>query len=70
MSIESINNDQELEEALERIGEILDAPEGTAEYDELIALSAVVEAYEDIHYHIDPPDPDFSPETEKEEPML
>ncbi|MFA5599148.1 MAG: transcriptional regulator [Phenylobacterium sp.] len=48
-----INNEQEYEDALERINEIWEAEEGTAELEELFKLIDEVEIYEDAHYPIE-----------------
>lgn len=47
-----IRTDAELDAALARIGDLLKANLGDAEYDELNVLSDLVEAYEDKHYPI------------------
>jgi HTH-type transcriptional regulator/antitoxin HigA len=52
-----IRNKKNLETALARIDEIIDAKHGTPEYDELEVLSILVEAYEDKHAPIPPPSP-------------
>lgn len=57
MDILPIRNKKNLKKALARIDEIIDSKPGTPEYDELDVLSTLVEAYEDKHYPIDPPDP-------------
>ena len=57
LKIEAINNDADLDAALERIGELLDCPEDSPEEAELLALSDLVEAYEAIHYPIPDPTP-------------
>jgi len=54
-SIRVINNDADLDVALERIGELLGCRENTPEEAELLALSDLVEAYESIHYPIPEP---------------
>lgn len=56
-SIRVINNDADLDAALERIGELLGCRENTPEEAELLALSDLVEAYEAIHYPIPEPTP-------------
>ena len=53
--IEAINNDADLDSALERIGELLRYPEDTPESEELDVLSDLVIAYEAIHYPIPAP---------------
>lgn len=50
-----ICNDSDLDSALERISELMDAKPGEPEYDELIVLTNLVEVYEDRHYPIGPP---------------
>ncbi len=57
MDIKPIRTKKDLKKALNRIDKIIDAKQGTSEYDELEVLSTLVEAYEDKHYPIDPPDP-------------
>ncbi|MYC31499.1 MAG: transcriptional regulator [Chloroflexi bacterium] len=56
-SIRMINNDADLDAALERIGELLGCRENSPEEAELLALSDLVEAYEAIHYPIPEPTP-------------
>ena len=53
----AINDDADLDAALERIGELLRYPEGSPESDELDELSELVIAYEAIHYPIPAPTP-------------
>jgi HTH-type transcriptional regulator/antitoxin HigA len=57
MEIKPIRTEQEHQAALRRLEEIWEAKPGTPESDELDVLSVLVEAYEDEHYPIDPPDP-------------
>ncbi len=57
MNIRPIRNKRDLKKSLARIDVIIDSEPGTSEYDELDVLSTLVEAYEDKHYPIDPPDP-------------
>jgi len=57
MNLKPIHNKKDLSEALARIDELIDAKTGTPEYDELEILSTLVEAYEDKHCPISPPDP-------------
>jgi hypothetical protein len=40
-----------------RANELMDAEEDTREADELDVLATLIEAYEDKHYPMDPPDP-------------
>jgi HTH-type transcriptional regulator/antitoxin HigA len=51
----AIRNEREYEKALERVEMLMDAAPGTSEFDELDELSALVEAYEEKHYPIEPP---------------
>lgn len=43
--------------ALARFEKLLDAPKGSAGYDERDVLAALIERYEDGHYHIGLPEP-------------
>lgn len=52
MAFTSINNDAQLQRALERLSEIFGAPADTPEGQERQVLEGLVEAYEDIHHHI------------------
>ena len=49
-----ICDDADLDAALQRISELMDAKPGNPEYDELIVLTNLVEVYEDKHYPIGP----------------
>ena len=55
-TMKAIQSSCDLEAALARIEQIFDAEEGTPEDDELSALFALVEAYEDETVPIPPPD--------------
>jgi HTH-type transcriptional regulator/antitoxin HigA len=55
--IKPIRNEKDLKKALARIDVLIDSKRGTPEYDELEVLSTLVEAYEERHHPIDPPDP-------------
>jgi HTH-type transcriptional regulator / antitoxin HigA len=57
MDIKPIRTEEEYEVALARLEDIWDAAAGTPESDELDVLSILVEAYEEEHHRIDPPDP-------------
>jgi HTH-type transcriptional regulator/antitoxin HigA len=57
MNVKPIRTKRDLDEALARIDEIIDAKHGTPEYDELEVISILVEAFEDKHCPIPPPDP-------------
>ena len=50
-----IQNDEEHQEALSRFREIFHAAPGTPEGDESDLLADLIEAYEEIHFPIDPP---------------
>jgi HTH-type transcriptional regulator/antitoxin HigA len=52
-----IRTEQDYDTALQEIREILDAPSGTSEVDRLETLTTLVEAYEQEHHPIPPPDP-------------
>lgn len=55
--VSPIRTEAEYDAALARIDELIDAPEGSPEYEELNAVADVVERYEDVHYPIGPPTP-------------
>ena len=57
MRIKPIKTEGDYDAALERIAELFNAKPNTQEGDELEVLITLVSAYEDIHYHIDAPDP-------------
>jgi HTH-type transcriptional regulator / antitoxin HigA len=57
MNLKPIRSKKDLREALARIDELIDAKPGVPEYDELEILSTLVEAYEEKHCPILPPDP-------------
>ena len=57
MNLKPIRSKKDLREALARIDELIDAKPGAPEYDELEILSTLVEAYEEKHCPILPPDP-------------
>ena len=57
MNLKPIRNIKDLSKALARIDELIDAKPGAPEYDELEILSTLVEAYEERHCPILPPDP-------------
>jgi HTH-type transcriptional regulator/antitoxin HigA len=57
MNLKPIRNKRDLREALARIDELIDVKPGAPEYDELEILSTLVEAYEEKHCPIPPPDP-------------
>ena len=57
LGIQPIRNEEDLQRALARIDELIDAAPGTAAFDELDILSDLVFAYEEKHYPISAPDP-------------
>ncbi|MGA2507476.1 MAG: DNA-binding protein [Chitinispirillaceae bacterium] len=57
MNVKPIRTENDLKQALARIDGIIDARKGTPEYDELDLLSTLVEAYENRHHPVFPPDP-------------
>ncbi|MBU2569802.1 MAG: transcriptional regulator [Gammaproteobacteria bacterium] len=57
MNIKPIRNDEDLHEAFERLELIFQAEEGSPEADEMEILVTLIEAYENKHYPITPPDP-------------
>ncbi len=56
-AIAPIRTEADYDAALARIDELIDAPEGSPEYEELNAIAEVVERYEDMHHPIGPPTP-------------
>ena len=57
MNIKPIRTDKDYEEALQSVELLMDAKEGTVEFDELEILSTLIENYEAKHFGIDIPDP-------------
>ncbi|NBG66469.1 helix-turn-helix domain-containing protein [Acidiluteibacter ferrifornacis] len=57
MKITPIRNEQDYQEALERLEVIFDSKKGTDEGDELEILSILIDKYENETYPIDLPDP-------------
>ena len=57
MRIKPIHNENDYENALERVELLMDAKPGTPEFDELDILSTLVEVYEDKNFGIDSPGP-------------
>jgi HTH-type transcriptional regulator / antitoxin HigA len=57
MEVKPIRSEEEYQVALTRLEEIWDAEPGSPESDELDVLSVLVEAYEEKHYPLEPPDP-------------
>lgn len=57
MDIKPIRTERDYRAALAAIDALMDAEDGTPEADRLDVLATLVEAYEDEHWPIDPPDP-------------
>jgi HTH-type transcriptional regulator/antitoxin HigA len=57
MNIKPIKNEQNYNEALQKIEILMNATPNTPEMDELEVLTTLVEAYEEQHYKIETPDP-------------
>jgi HTH-type transcriptional regulator/antitoxin HigA len=57
MELRPIRTKADYTAALKTISSLLDAPEGSREAGMLEVLSVLVEAYEEEHYPIPPPDP-------------
>ncbi len=57
MNIKPIRTEKNYEDTLLRIDDLMEAEENTVEFDELDVLTTLVEAYEEIHYKIEAPDP-------------
>jgi HTH-type transcriptional regulator / antitoxin HigA len=57
LKIRPIKTETDYEAALARADELMDAEAGSVEADELHVLAILIEAYEDQHYPMNPPDP-------------
>src|ERR1700678_3484112 len=57
MEIKPIRTEFDYERMLREVEGLMDAKPGTAEEDRLDVLATLVEAYEEKHFPIDPPDP-------------
>jgi HTH-type transcriptional regulator/antitoxin HigA len=57
MEIKPIKSEADYDAALAAITSLMEAEPGTAEGDRLDVLVTLVEAYEEKHWRIDPPDP-------------
>jgi HTH-type transcriptional regulator / antitoxin HigA len=57
MEIRPIRTEEDYRTALNRARDIWDATPGTPEADEREVLLPLIEDYEEVHYHIDLPDP-------------
>ncbi len=57
MEVRPLRTEQDYGEALAAIDELLDAEEGSADFDRLDILSVLVEKYEEEHHAIEAPEP-------------
>lgn len=57
MNIKPIKTIKDYEDTLERIDTLMDSLPNTKEFDELDILTTLLEAYEEIHYKINIPNP-------------
>ena len=57
MTIKPIRSEKDLRAAFKRLDAIFQAPANTPEADEMEVLVTLIEAYENKHYPISPPDP-------------
>lgn len=57
MNIKPIHNDEDLQQAFRHLESIFQAKEGSQEADEMEILVTLIEAYENSHYPMMPPDP-------------
>lgn len=57
VTVRPIRSDADLDAAVARLREIIDAAPGTCEFDELEVLGTLVRSYEATHYSLGPSDP-------------
>ena len=57
MNIKPIKTQKDYDNTLKRVDKLMNAEPNTQEFDELDILVTLVEAYEEIHYKIEAPDP-------------
>ena len=57
MNIKPIRNDNDLKKTFQQLEAIFQAKKGTKEADEMEVLVTLIEAYENKHYPISPPNP-------------
>lgn len=57
MNIKPIKNEQDLQQAFQRLEVIFDAEAGTPEFDEMDIIATLIEVYENKHYPIAHADP-------------
>jgi HTH-type transcriptional regulator/antitoxin HigA len=56
-NLKPIKTERDHDAALREVERLWGAKDGTAEGDRLDVLATLIEAYEDMHYPMDPPDP-------------
>jgi len=57
MNVKPITSESDYDAALAEVAELMDAKPGTRKGDRLDVLVTLLEAYEEKHWHVDPPDP-------------
>jgi len=57
MKVKPIRNESDYDAALADVEELMDAKPGTSKGDRLDVLVTLLEAYEEKHWRVDPPDP-------------
>jgi HTH-type transcriptional regulator/antitoxin HigA len=57
VNVKPIRTESDYEDALAEVESLMDAKMGTRKGDQLDVLATLLEAYEDKHWRIDPPDP-------------
>ena len=57
MTIKPIRNERDLRAAFKRLDVIFQAAAGTPEAEEMEILTTLIEAFENKHYPVSPPDP-------------
>ncbi|WP_198263131.1 helix-turn-helix domain-containing protein [sulfur-oxidizing endosymbiont of Gigantopelta aegis] len=57
MNIKPIRNDKDLKFAFSQLDMVFQSKQGTSEFDEMEILVTLIEAYENKHYPISPPNP-------------
>ena len=57
MNIKPIRNDKDLKMAFHQLETVFQSKKGTTEFDEMEILVTLIEAYENKHYPISPPNP-------------
>jgi HTH-type transcriptional regulator / antitoxin HigA len=55
--VRAIRTEEDYQAALDLLSSLMDAEPGTPEDEHLEIMIALVEAYENVHWRIDPPDP-------------